>query len=78
LYETPRQAESEEIQYKDLDKVAVRICNTPQNTGKTKSFPQSRKMISPCIDAFVDSDIMPASRHKTLARKRKNENHNHR
>jgi hypothetical protein len=34
LHETPRQAESEEIQYKDLDKVAVRICNTPQNTGK--------------------------------------------
>jgi hypothetical protein len=27
-------------------------------------------MISPRIDAFADSDIMPASRRKTLARKR--------
>jgi hypothetical protein len=27
-------------------------------------------MISPRIDAHADSDIMPAPRHKTLARKR--------
>jgi hypothetical protein len=50
---------------------AVMLIRRPnKTTGKTKSFPQSCKMISPPIDAPADSDIMPAPRRKTLVRKR--------
>jgi hypothetical protein len=35
-----------------------------------KTCPQSSKMISPPIDAPADSDIIPALRRKTPARKR--------
>jgi hypothetical protein len=44
--------------------------DTRKNPRFQKTFPQSHKMISPRIDAHADSDIMPAPRHKTLARKR--------
>jgi hypothetical protein len=52
---------------------AVMLIRRPnKNTGKTKSFPQSHKMISPTIDANTDSDIIqPVERNaKHLVRKR--------
>jgi hypothetical protein len=46
------------------------LIKRPSKTRAKKTFPQSLKMISPRIDALVDSDIMPAPRRKTLVRKR--------